>query len=134
MAPAAATTTPKANVAPPTADASITTWGSCARDDPHYAFPGSGFGFTLGLAAISRPAETANIGDDFTIIRKSGASPGGIRISTAFGCEARYLHTGGGNYCFLDGHAKYVVGNIEKYITQAPTDGCWYAKWLTFDR
>ena len=108
--------------------------GSCTNESPHVAFPGSTWNFTQSLAAISRPAETANIGDNFTIVRNSGASPGGLRIGTAFGCEAQFDHgRGGGNFCWLDGHAKFIKGNIERYYA-TDTDGCVYEKYLSFDR
>jgi prepilin-type N-terminal cleavage/methylation domain-containing protein/prepilin-type processing-associated H-X9-DG protein len=99
---------------------------------PFHGFPGAGpvapapTGFAgLSLAAVQRPAETANIGDGFT-----GRIPLGANGIT-FGCETIDRHQGGANYCFLDGHAKYLKGNIERYLAQDES-GLWYEKYLTY--
>lgn len=108
--------------------------GGCTQDSPYAAYPGTDSTFTESLAAIVSTARTANIGDSFTIVRKSGASPGGLRISTAFGCEAQFRHkNSGGNFSFLDGHSKYITKNPERHLAQ-DASGCWYEEYFTADR
>jgi prepilin-type N-terminal cleavage/methylation domain-containing protein/prepilin-type processing-associated H-X9-DG protein len=115
--------------------------GGCTQQAPYAAYPGSAFNSTMSLAAIVQPARTANIGDSFTIVRASGASPGGMRINTAFGCEAQFRHkNSGGNFSFLDGHAKYIFKNPERHLLLDTNDtsvnpaGCWYEEYFTYDR
>ena len=87
-----------------------------------YDYPGSGWYtdpttsmYTFSnrsLASIVEPARTANISDALTVYVTSVD-----RIGTAFGCEARYSHKGrtGGNFTFMDGHSKFILGNAERY-------------------
>ncbi len=106
---------------------------------PYFNFPGSGWDVDdsgnlyfklLPLAAIVEPARCAYIGDDLTEVRTSS----GLRISTALGCESAYgPHQGGGNFVFLDGHAKYVKGNAERYEQQDST-GAYFEKYFTYDK
>jgi prepilin-type N-terminal cleavage/methylation domain-containing protein/prepilin-type processing-associated H-X9-DG protein len=111
-----------------------TTFGSCTPSDPHAYYPGSDYSFQETLSSVVESARTANIGDSFTIIRNSGASPGGKRISTAFGCEARFRHkNSGGNFSFLDGHSKYITLNPERHLKQDGT-GCWYEEFFSADK
>ncbi len=110
---------------------------------PVYAFPGAGPVFnstytaevsftTLSLAAIVEPARNANIGDGFTgEITGNSTFPPGPGIT--FGCESANTHHGGSNFCFVDGHAKYLKGNLQRYLTLG-TDGSYYMTYLTYDR
>jgi prepilin-type N-terminal cleavage/methylation domain-containing protein/prepilin-type processing-associated H-X9-DG protein len=112
-----------------------TTAGTQAK--PFVGFPGASpaapnptpttaGGFNgLNLSAIQRPAETTNIGDGFT-----GYIPAGGNGIT-FGCETIDRHTGGANYSFLDGHAKFIKGNLERYLQQDEA-GLWFEKYLTY--
>src|ERR1051325_1998442 len=59
----------------------------CTQSAPAVYYPGTDNTFQESLAAVVAPARTANIGDSFTVVR-GRPSPGGIGISTAFGCEA----------------------------------------------
>jgi prepilin-type N-terminal cleavage/methylation domain-containing protein/prepilin-type processing-associated H-X9-DG protein len=109
--------------------------GGATQANPYFNWPGSGFSGTtadtakpVSYSAVQRPAETANIGDGVTLIR-SNATP---RVNPQFGCESMFSHTDGANYGFLDGHAKYVKGNIEKQVTQR--DGLWVQQYLTYDK
>ena len=107
--------------------------GACGASQaaPCIGFPGAGpsgtapSGFTgLNLAAVVRPAETMNIGDGFT-----GRIPaGGYGIT--FGCETIDRHQEGANYTFLDGHSKFLKGNVERYLAQDA--GVWFEKYLTY--
>jgi prepilin-type N-terminal cleavage/methylation domain-containing protein/prepilin-type processing-associated H-X9-DG protein len=99
---------------------------------PYVGFPGArpiapvptGF-LGMSMAQVLRPAETANIGDGFT-----GRIPLG-GYGTTFGCEVIDRHHGGGNFCFLDGHAKFIKGNIERHLAQDET-GKYYERYLTY--
>jgi prepilin-type processing-associated H-X9-DG protein len=54
-------------------------------------------------------------------------------VNPQFGCESAFSHQGnGGNYIFLDGHAKYLQGNIERYVKQDGTRR-WYQQYLSID-
>jgi prepilin-type N-terminal cleavage/methylation domain-containing protein/prepilin-type processing-associated H-X9-DG protein len=108
--------------------------GGCTQNNPWLSYPGTDYSFSESLAAVVQPARTANIGDSFTIVRKSGASPGGLRVSTAFGCEAQFRHkNSGGNFSFLDGHSKYVTKNPERHLLKDDS-GCWFEEYFTADR
>ena len=113
-----------------TNNSSDTAAGTQAK--PYNGFPGASpispapTGFQgLNLAAILRPAETANIGDGFT----GNLPQGGFGIT--FGCESIDRHQGGSNFCFLDGHAKFFKGNLERYLAQDES-GKYYEKYLTY--
>jgi prepilin-type processing-associated H-X9-DG protein len=41
------------------------------------------------------------------------------------------MHAEGGNYIFVDGHAKWMKESIAKAL--ALTDGCWHRKYQAFD-
>jgi len=115
--------------------------GNCLANDPYFNFAGS-IGWRkpnsngprpahiMGLAAVNRPADTVIVTDGFTGILPGGNFPG---IGTTCGCEAANAHQGGGNSIFLDGHAKWLHGNSERYeLTDA--QGCVYKKYYTFDK
>jgi prepilin-type N-terminal cleavage/methylation domain-containing protein/prepilin-type processing-associated H-X9-DG protein len=103
--------------------------GSGTQQDPYYEYAGSyGYpadqgGLTRSLASVMRPAETALVGDGITLYG------GGYVVVTA-GCEAGQMHQGGGNFVFLDGHAKRLTGNAERILDQQ-TDGSYYKRYFT---
>jgi prepilin-type N-terminal cleavage/methylation domain-containing protein len=104
--------------------------GSGTQVDPYWQFPGS-FAYppaygpvTRTLAEIKRPAETALVTDGITIV-------GGGYFVITFGCEAAAMHTGGGNHVFLDGHAKWLARNSERYLAQT-SNGAWYKRFYCF--
>lgn len=106
----------------------------CTQSSPSVYYPGTDNTYNETLASVVSPARTANIGDSFTVVRNSSASPGGIRISTAFGCEARFRHKGsGGNFSFLDGHSKYINNNPERHEA-VDSNGCWYEEYFSADK
>lgn len=109
-------------------------WGGTGtKDDYYYNWPGSGWNddgspAALADAAILRPAETANIGDGVTLVSSLSGN-----LNAQFGCESMYSHQGSGsNFVFLDGHAKYLKGNIERYLKQ-DASGRWYSQYLSYD-
>ncbi len=111
--------------------------GSGTDADPYYDFPGSGwisdgtYHFQARtLASIAESARTANIGDALTVFVTHVD-----RIGTALGCEARYMHKGesGGNFCFIDGHSKYIIGNSQRYH-DTDASGVVYMRYHTGDR
>lgn len=79
------------------------------------------------MAEIVRPAEMTLISDGITIIDKPQAS-----FRVAYGCEAANMHSGGGNFVFLDGHAKWIARNAERYLAQR-ADGKYYERYFTFN-
>ena len=92
-------------------------------------YPGSDAyaGFARAMSAIVRPAETAIISDGVTLFKT------GLNWGTTFGCEAAEAHQGGGNFVFLDGHAKRINRNAERYMDKG-TDGLYFERYFMFDR
>lgn len=95
--------------------------GRCGgtNQDPCYYFPGSFISRTQPernrtnyLANIRRPAETILTGDGIS----AASNVGGLRVWTSIGCESRYIHQDGSNFTFLDGHAKFIPRNSERYL------------------
>jgi hypothetical protein len=108
--------------------------GSCTQEDPYAYITGSDPvrsdpPVTGTLAAIQRPADTVLIMDSATFM--SSLSSNGIFVF--WGCEAENAHNGGGNHIFVDGHAKWIRGNSERYLDQ-DAQGCWYKRYYTIDR
>jgi prepilin-type N-terminal cleavage/methylation domain-containing protein len=105
-------------------------FGSCAQNDPYEFFAGSDVRVRImTLAQVNRPAETVIVTDGFT-----GVLGVGTGFGTTMGCEAANSHQGGGNHVLLDGHAKWIARNSERYLIRDPKDGCWYAKFYAVDR
>ena len=121
--------------------------GSGVQSDPYYHFPGSYAtsamldpctgqvvpGVTRSMAEMLRPAETAIITDGVTM-RTGGSIPG--FILNTMGCEAGLMHQEGGNLVFLDGHAKRVARNNERYLRQAANVAApnnWFKVYHAFD-
>jgi prepilin-type N-terminal cleavage/methylation domain-containing protein/prepilin-type processing-associated H-X9-DG protein len=105
-----------------------TVAGGGTAADPYYHFPGSGqlgpVDVTLGLAQILRPADTAYISDGVTL-GVPGANVSG------WACHSANAHIGGGNFVFLDGHAKWIKGNAESYLQQNSA-GQYFRKYFTY--
>lgn len=106
--------------------------GSCTQMDPYYNYTGSDPLFaeiTGTMAQVQRPAETVIISDGITFM--SNMSSNGI--GDFWGCEAANSHRGGGNHVFLDGHARWIKGNSQRYMQQDGS-GCWYLTFYTYDK
>ena len=68
-----------------------------------------------------------------TAARPTAPSPAGL-VRSRFGCEGHYRHKGSGcNLTFLDGHAKYVIGDPENDHLKALPNGCLYEEYFAYD-
>jgi prepilin-type N-terminal cleavage/methylation domain-containing protein/prepilin-type processing-associated H-X9-DG protein len=110
-----------------------TEYGYCGTQDaPGMYMAGSAVLDTpapnvMYLSQVSRSSESAIVTDGFTGVISNGA------VGVMMGGEATGAHAGGANVTFLDGHAKWLAGNPEKYIQQ-DENGCWYEKYFSVDR
>jgi prepilin-type processing-associated H-X9-DG protein len=99
----------------------------CAQFAGAFNYPAAAGGWWTYLPQVNRPAETAITGDGATLVEP------GVTIGITFGCEAALMHQNGGNFTFLDGHSKHIVGNIQRYETK-DSDGTYYATYLDMKR
>jgi prepilin-type N-terminal cleavage/methylation domain-containing protein len=104
----------------------------CSQAAPYFHFAGNDVRNKpmQTLASVSRPAETVIVTDGFT----GSLSNGRQSFGTTMGCESANSHQGGGNHVFVDGHAKWIARNSERYLQQDPADGCWYKRFYSIDR
>ncbi len=105
--------------------------GSGTPTDPYAQYAGTNIYnpskvFVCTLPMVLRPSETAIVSDGVTMV-------GGGYFLITFGCEAAAMHSGGGggNFIFLDGHAKYIPRNAERYLKQR-SDGKWFEQYFTY--
>lgn len=106
----------------------IATSNGCTQADPYYKFAGSDVRVSvMSIARVNRPADTVIVTDGFTGIIRSGG------FGTTMGCESADSHTGGGTHIFVDGHAKWISGNSERYLLQ-DSAGCWYKRYYSIDK
>ncbi len=102
---------------------------------PYTHYAGSGWSkdgtsfYNLALAQIDTPARTSNISDAYTVVGKDGT-----QVITRFGCEGTGAHksNSGSNIGFLDGHAKFILGNPENVFT-VQANGCQYETYFAYD-
>lgn len=98
--------------------------GSYPGDPGPPAIPAQDVAVTLGQ--VLRPAETALISDGVTM------SFAGSPMFSVYGCNGRLMHQDGGNFIFLDGHAKLIKGDSEKFLKQ-DSSGKWFMQYFTYD-
>ncbi len=102
--------------------------GTGAINDAIYQFPGSlnypaaSGGVTRYLPEIKRPAEAIIIDD-------AGTWVGGGFFLITFGCEGAAMHSDGANQIFLDGHAKWIARDPQRYFMQR-ADGKYVQKYF----
>ncbi|MCS7310547.1 MAG: hypothetical protein NZ741_10025, partial [Armatimonadetes bacterium] len=109
--------------------------GAGTPENPYYHFPGSLCypadmgGLTRYLPEIKRPAETILIGDGITMLDK-----GPTYVVISIGCETQFIHQDGSNFTFLDGHAKYIKRNSERYLATTTEGGrtVYFMRYYTF--
>jgi len=102
----------------------------CTQQDPHQYFAGSDVRVeVMRQSQVNRVAESVIVSDGMTGILNNGAHSFG----TTMGCEATDAHQGGGTHIFVDGHAKRINRNSERYLEQDPA-GCWYKKYYSVDK
>jgi prepilin-type N-terminal cleavage/methylation domain-containing protein len=102
---------------------------------PYNNYPGSdpNMNGVMNLGQVVRPSETVYIGDGWTGYPNSSSSYAG-QFTSLLGCEGDKAHQQSGeNFVFLDGHAKFMQGNILTKTSQDPTVG-YYMTYLTYDR
>jgi len=104
--------------------------GTGTATDPFFRTPGSGGSaaapITTSLPSILRPADTAVVSDGVT----GRVNQGTFSI---YGCEGGKMHVEGCNLIFLDGHAKWIKGNPESYVSQNAS-GQYFQKYFSYDR
>ena len=106
-------------------------YGAGTQIDPIGWFPGSfayppeSGGLTRYMPEIDRASESAIVTDGITVYQ-----PGVGWVITA-GCEAAKSHQGGGTHIFLDGHAKWLARNSQRYLVKG-SDGKYYQKYWFF--
>ena len=97
--------------------------------DPYYYFAGSDVRTAvMSQSQVNRSAETVEVTDGMTGVLNNANNSFG----TTMGCEAALSHTGGGNHIFVDGHAKWLARNSERYLAQDP-NGIYYKKYYAVD-
>lgn len=104
-----------------------TTCGTATAPDYWFAGSNVGSGIFMSLAQVERPAESAIVTDGFTGIIPSGG------VGTTMGCESADSHSEGGNITYIDGHSKWIKGNIERYYN-TDANGCVYMRYLSIDK
>lgn len=106
--------------------------GSGAPGDPYFNLPGSDpvfTGITGTTVEVTRPADTVIITDGVSFMTNASNNA----IGVFWGCESATSHLGGGNHLFLDGHARWIKGNSQRYI-EMDAQGRYYRRFYTIDK
>lgn len=113
-----------------------TRGGAGTPENPYYHYPGSlgypsgeGGWLTRYMREIKRPAETVLIGDGITFLDNGPAY-----VVISIGCGSQEIHENGSNFGFADGHAAFIKGNAERYLSTTIEDGqtVYYERYFTF--
>ena len=75
------------------------------------------FATNVSTTAVARPAETVVASDGETQVHQSTAGGNPDFVLYTYPGGGTGLHTGGGNYAFVDGHAKHITKNPLNYVT-----------------
>lgn len=81
----------------------------------------------MTLDQVRRAAETVIVADGFTGVVATGD------ITAMMGIESSEAHNHGANVIFLDGHARWLAGNPERYVDK-DANGCPYERYFSIDR
>jgi prepilin-type N-terminal cleavage/methylation domain-containing protein/prepilin-type processing-associated H-X9-DG protein len=89
------------------------------------------FATNVSSTSVARPADTVIACDGNTIVHQAsaGAVPDFTLYTFPGGGDA--VHTGGGNYAFVDGHAKKINRNPLDYVTQSTNGGYYFMTYFT---
>jgi hypothetical protein len=102
-------------------------------NDPEYHFAGSDVRtHVMAQSEVNRPAETVEVTDGMTGVLGPPAC-GTHCFGTTMGCESSMAHEGGGNHIFIDGHAKWIARNSERYELFDQNSGLWYKRYYMVD-
>lgn len=106
----------------------------CTPENPYYYFAGSrpisraaNTWSIMNYTSVQRPAETLLIGEGVTGVIQTGG------FGTSMGCESADFTRGGGTFAFVDGHAKFIKGNSQRYLDTG-ADGCVFMRYHTATR
>lgn len=104
--------------------------GTFQSQAPSSLFQGT-FATNNSTTTVARPSETVLVSDGITMVHQAAA--GGVPTFTLYtwpgGGDA--LHNGGGNYSFVDGHAKRIAKNPLNYVTQSSNGAYWFMTYFT---
>ena len=87
----------------------------------------SGFATTQTTTAVARPAETIIVDDGVTIVQQASAGSAPLFDLYTYPGGGDMNHNGGGNYGYVDGHAKHLKGDPQNYV-QLSVNGNYYIK------
>jgi len=95
-----------------------------------HTFP-AGFATNTTTTSVARPAETIIACDGVEIVHQAqaGAIPDFVLYCFPGGGDA--VHTGGGNYSFVDGHSKHITKDPRDYETQSANGSYFIMSYLT---
>lgn len=84
------------------------------------------FASNVSTTSVARPADTIVMSDGETEVQQTGQGGNPIFTMYTYPGGGDNLHNGGGNYGFVDGHAKRVSRNPLDYVTLSSNGGGYY--------